>query len=282
MKLTSKKSTSLKIHFQITKFSNFQIIKIIMLATQWLDNVRAIMNAIEQTQMENIRKAAEAMADSIEWGRWVHTFGCGHATLPIEEMYPRIGGFVGFHPIIELPLSFFTHITGEMGVHQFVFLERVEGYGVEIMKGYNFDERDTMWLFSHSGINNVNIDVAIEAKKKGMKVIAFGSAAAAKGKQTRHTSGKTIFDIADVVVDTCAPVEDASVPLKNHRDKIGPVSTMAFVTCVWMTVTTVAEILADRGVKLYIHPSHNVPGDTTAKERLDEALAEYKRRIAGV
>jgi hypothetical protein len=29
-------------------------------------------------------------------------------------------------------------------------------------------------------------------------------------------------------------------------------------------------------------PSHNVPGDTTAKERLDAALAEYKRRIAGV
>ncbi len=253
-----------------------------MLAKQWLRNVRGIMDAIEQTQTDNIGKAAEVMADSIECGRWVHTFGCGHATLPIEEMYPRIGGFVGFHPMIELPLSFFTHITGEMGVHQFVFLERVEGYGVEIMKGYNFDPRDTMWLFSHSGINNVNIDVAIEAKKKGMKVIAYGSAAAAKGKQTRHSSGKTIFDIADIVVDTCAPVEDASVPLKNHQDKIGPVSTMAFVTSVWMTVTTVAEILADRGVKLFIHPSHNVPGDTTAKQRLEEALAEYKKRVAGI
>ena len=253
-----------------------------MLAKQWLSNTRGIMNKIEETQMENIYKAAEMMADSIESGRWVHTFGCGHATLPIEEMYPRIGGFVGFHPMIELPLSFFTRITGEMGVHQFIFLERVEGYGVEIMKGYNFDSRDTMWLFSHSGINNVNIDIAIEARKKGMKVIAFGSAAAAKGKQTRHSSGKTIFDLADLVVDTCAPVEDASVPLRHHSDKIGPVSTMAFVTCVWMTITTVAEILADRGVKLYIHPSHNVPGDDTAKQRLEEALAEYKKRIAGV
>jgi hypothetical protein len=49
-----------------------------------------------------------------------------------------------------------------------------------------------------------------------------------------------------------------------------------------MTVTTVAEILADRGVKLHIHPSHNIPGDTTARQRLDAALAEYKRRLAGV
>ncbi|MBK7733487.1 MAG: sugar isomerase domain-containing protein [Bacteroidales bacterium] len=253
-----------------------------MLAIEWLNNARNVMNNIEETQLENIRKAAEVMADTIECGRWVHTFGCGHATLPIEEMYPRIGGFVGFHPMIEIPLSFFTHITGEMGVHQFVFLERVEGYGVEIMKGYTFDKRDTMWLFSHSGINNVNIDIALESKKRGMKVVVFGSAAAAKGKKTRHSSGKTIFDIADIVVDTCAPLADASVNLRNHHDRIGPVSTMAFVTCVWMTITTVAEILVDRGVKLYIHPSHNVPGDNTARERLDEALAEYKRRIAGV
>jgi uncharacterized phosphosugar-binding protein len=253
-----------------------------MLAKLWLENARDVMTRIEETQMENIRKSALLMADTIECERWVHTFGCGHATLPIEEMYPRIGGFVGFHPMIELPLTFFTRITGEMGVHQFVFLERVEGYGKEIMKGYDFDERDIMWLFSHSGINNVNIDIALEAKKKGMKVIVFGSAASAKGKKTRHSCGKTIFDLADIVVDTCTPLEDASVPLKNHQDKIGPVSTMAFITCVWMTVTTVAEILADRGIKLYIHPSHNVPGDNTARQRLDEALAEYKKRITGV
>lgn len=253
-----------------------------MLAKSWLENTRQIMSRIEETQIENIKKAAHIMADSIECGRWVHTFGCGHATLPIEEMYPRIGGFVGFHPIVELPLTYFTNITGQMGVHQFIFLERVEGYGIEIMKGYDFDSRDCMWLFSHSGINNVNIDIALEAKKKGMKVIVFGSAAEAKGKKTRHSSGKNIFEIADIVVDTCAPLEDASVTLKNHVDKIGPVSTMAFITCVWMTVTTVAEILVERGVKLFIHPSHNAPGAANSKERLDAALNEYKRRVAGV
>lgn len=253
-----------------------------LLAKEWLNSTRKVMDTIEATQMENIRKAAELMANSIAAGRWVHTFGCGHATLPIEEMYPRIGGFVGFHPMIELPLTFFTNIVGGMNVHEFVFLERVEGYGQEIMKGYAFDPRDTMWIFSHSGINNVNIDIALESKKRGMKVIAYGSAAAAKGKKTRHASGKTIFDIADLVVDSCAPLQDASVNLKNHRDKIGPVSTMAFITTVWMTITTVAEILTERGEKLYIHPSHNVPGDTTARERLTEALDMYKKRIAGV
>jgi len=253
-----------------------------MLALQWLSNARNVMQAIEDSQLENIRKAAEVMADTIEAERWVHTFGCGHATLPVEEMYPRIGGFVGFHPIIELPLSYFTHIVGDMGVQQFVFLERVEGYGKEIMKGYNFDTRDTLWIFSHTGINAVNIDVALTAKEKGMKVIAFGSAENIENRTTRHSSGKTLYDVADIFVSTCAPIEDASVPLKNHFDKVGPVSTLAFVTTVWMTIVTVAEILEERGVKLHIHPSHNVPGDTTAHERLDEALKTYKERVAGV
>jgi uncharacterized phosphosugar-binding protein len=238
------------------------------------------MDDIESTQLDSIQAAAEIMADSIQAERWVHTFGCGHATIPVEEMYPRIGGFVGFHPMVELPLTFFTRITGEMGIHQFLFLERAEGYGNAIMKSYSFDKRDTLWIFSHTGINNVNIDVALRAKELGLKVIASGSAS--QVGEPRHPSGKTLFELADVVIDTKVPAGDSAVPLKNHVDNVGPVSTMAFVTVVWMTITSVAEILAERGVRLFIHPSHNVPGDTTAHERLDEALAVYKQRIAGV
>ena len=251
-----------------------------MLSNRWLSNTRAVLDDIESSQLPAIQRAAELMADSIAAERWVHTFGCGHATIPVEEMYPRIGGFVGFHPMIELPLTFFTRITGEMGIHQFLFLERAEGYGEAIMKAYTFDSRDTMWIFSHTGINNVNIDVALRAKSLGMRVIATGSASQAA--KSRHPSGRTLFEIADVVIDTCVPAGDASVPLKGHVDNVGPVSTMAFVAVVWMTITAVAELLAERKVKLFIHPSHNVPGDTTAGERLDAALTEYKRRIAGV
>ena len=240
------------------------------------------MDAIERTQVPAIRQAAELMANSIAAERWVHTFGCGHATIPVEEMYPRIGGFVGFHPIVELPLTFFTRITGEMGIHQFLFLERAEGYGQAIMKSYTFDARDTMWIFSHTGINSVNIDIALRAKELGMRVVATGSAEQASSSTPRHPSGKKLFDLADVVIDTRVPAGDSSVPLAGHQDNVGPVSTMAFVTVVWMTITTVAEILAARGVKLFIHPSHNVPGDTTAHVRLDAALAEYKRRVSGV
>ena len=250
-----------------------------MYAKDWLKNAHEIMSTIEETQLENIRKAATIMADSIEKGRWVHTWGCGHATIPCEEMYPRIGGIVGFHPLCELPLTFFTQIIGQMGIHQFLYLERLEGYAQQIMKNYEFATDDCLWIFSHTGINAVNIDMALEAKKRGMKVIAFGSAANTGDKPGRHSSGKNLFQIADVVVDSCVPLQDASVTTEKQFDKIGPLSTLGFVTLVWTTVCTVVEILEQRGVKIYINPSHNVPGDTTAQERLDAAIDEYKRRL---
>ncbi len=250
-----------------------------MYAKDWLNNAHALMHNIEESQMENVRKAAEVMAGSIQAGRWVHTWGCGHATIPCEEMYPRIGGIVGFHPLCELPLTFFTQIIGQMGIHQFLYLERLEGYAQHIMKNYKFDAQDCLWIFSHTGINAVNIDMANEARKRGMKVIVYGSAANTGDKPGRHSSGKNLFQCADIVVDSCVPLQDASVTTKDQFDKIGPLSTLGFVSLVWMTVCTVVEILEERGVKLYINPSHNVPGDTTAQERLDAAIAEYQKRL---
>lgn len=147
-----------------------------MLALEWLKNAHGIMEKLEATQLEEYQKGSH------RYGRFYRSrslgthVGCGHATIPVEEMYPRIGSFVGFHPLCELPLTFFTQIIGQMGIHQFLFLERAEGYGQEIMKNYDFDAKDCIWIFSHTGINAVNIDIALEAKKRGMKVIVYGSA----------------------------------------------------------------------------------------------------------
>ena len=121
--------------------------------------------------------------------------------------------------------------------------------------------------------------MANEAHKRGMKVIVYGSAGFTGDKPGRHSSGKNLFQCADVVVDSCVPLQDASVTTQHQFDKIGPLSTLGFVSLVWMTVCTVVEILEARGVKLYINPSHNVPGDTTAQQRLDAAIDEYKKRL---
>ena len=100
-----------------------------MLALNWLSNTRAVMDDIQATQLPAIRRAAE-LDGGFHRGRTVGAY----VRLRSRDDSCRgdvsaHGGFVGFHPMVELPLTFFTRVTGEMGIHQFLFLERAEGYG---------------------------------------------------------------------------------------------------------------------------------------------------------
>ena len=45
-----------------------------MLALEWLNNARSVMDQIENEQMENIEEAASLMADSIEEEHWRNTY----------------------------------------------------------------------------------------------------------------------------------------------------------------------------------------------------------------
>ena len=130
-----------------------------MLALEWLKNAHGIMEKLEATQLENIKKAATVMADSIEAGRWVHTFGCGHATIPVEEMYPRIGSFVGFHPLCELPLTFFTQIICQ--------LEEVLSAGVAAGLVARFSGR-TVYDNFHAALLGFQCHVYIDGIDTGM------------------------------------------------------------------------------------------------------------------
>ena len=46
-------------------------------------------------------KAAEMCAETINSGKLVHLFGSGHSVLPIQDMFPRYGGVVGWHPLMD-------------------------------------------------------------------------------------------------------------------------------------------------------------------------------------
>ena len=53
-----------------------------MLAKTWLQNARSIMDKIEETQLDNIQKAAEIMADTIEagtMGSYIWMWSCYHS-----------------------------------------------------------------------------------------------------------------------------------------------------------------------------------------------------------
>jgi len=247
-------------------------------AGEWVKNAKKIIDSIKETQMDSIEKAANAIADSIISGHVCYLFGVGHSHMAVEEMFPRYGGVVGFYPIIELPLSFFTHITGDMGVAQFGFLERTEGYGRKILENYVLDHQDTMIVYSHSGINPVIVDVALGAKENGVTLIAVTSPAHSKALKSGHSSGKKLFEIADIVIDTCVPYEDVMIKIEGLNQKVGPGSTIGSVVVANLISCLVAKKIIEKGGKPMINP---VPGVTPNFEKiLKENVREFRRRVA--
>ena len=96
---------------------------------QYLAAVRAAIDAIEATQLPAIREAAAQFAATILKGRLVHVFGTGHSRMAVEEMFPRYGSFPGFHPIVELSMTYHNPVVGANGQRQAMFLENVQGFG---------------------------------------------------------------------------------------------------------------------------------------------------------
>ena len=130
---------------------------------------------VRATQAQAIDHAARACAASIAADKLVFSFGTGHGALPALEMFPRTGTIVGFRPIVESTMISFHRVWGDMGARQYRFIHAVEGYGRAILRSHHLDPKDSIVLFSHSGVNAVILDVALSAKEKGLTVIAVTS-----------------------------------------------------------------------------------------------------------
>ena len=131
---------------------------------QYLAAVRSSIDAIEATQLPSIRQAAARFATAIDKGRLVHVFGTGHSRMAVEEMFPRYGSFPGFHPIVELSMTYHNTVVGANGQRQAMFLENVQGFGPVLWRNFATSPDDALLAISTSGCNAVTIDVALEAK----------------------------------------------------------------------------------------------------------------------
>ena len=104
--------------------------------SQYLRAARQAIDDIEATQLPAIREAARHFATTILAGRLVHVFGTGHSRMAVEEMFPRYGSFPGFHPIVELSMSYHNPVVGANGQRQAMFLENVQGFGPVLWRNF--------------------------------------------------------------------------------------------------------------------------------------------------
>ena len=241
---------------------------------------KGLLEQLQETQQAAIARAADHCAKSIGSGKLVHLFGTGHGSFPALEAFPRSGSLVGFHPIAELPITLIHHVYGDMGVPQYRFLHRQEGYGRAILEGHRLDPADTLVLFSHSGINPVVLDMALMAKEKGLALVGVTSRPHSQATASRHSSGKKLYEVADVVIDTGAPLGDACVRLDGLDDPVAAVSSMLVMTVVDAMIAETARILVERGTPPHVEVNLNVPREGSARAQNDAGYAELWRRIA--
>jgi uncharacterized phosphosugar-binding protein len=234
---------------------------------------------VRSTQAEAIDRAAETCARSIAADKLAFSFGTGHGALPALEMFPRTGTIVGFRPIVESTMISFHRVWGDMGARQYRFIHAVEGYGKAILRSHQLDPADSIVLFSHSGVNAVILDIALGAKESGLTVIAVTSLPHSSASPSRHSSGKRLFEVADIVIDTRTSLSDASIRIAGLDARVGANSTSVAIAIAHSIVAATAEKLVQRGVQPLVMVNPNTADREAANAANDRNYEELWRRL---
>jgi uncharacterized phosphosugar-binding protein len=246
---------------------------------QYLAAMRAAVEAIEATQLPAIRQAAARFAATILAGRLVHVFGTGHSRMAVEEVFPRYGSFPGFHPIVELSMTYHNPVVGANGQRQAMFLENVQGFGPVLWRNFATAPEDALLAISTSGCNAVTIDVAIEAKRLGMWVAALTSTAHAGVSTSRHESGQKLHEVADLVLDQKAPAGDSAVWVEGLETPVSPISSVSGCAIINMVKAEVARLLTEAGAPPKVLTAACHLGAERARLLFEETYDDYRRRV---
>jgi uncharacterized phosphosugar-binding protein len=246
---------------------------------QYLAAVRKALDAIEATQLDAIRQAAARFAATILAGRLVHVFGTGHSRMAVEEVFPRYGSFPGFHPIVELSMTFHNPVIGANGQRQAMFLENVQGFGPVLWRNFATSPDDALLAISTSGCSAVTIDVALEAKRRGMFVVALTSLPHSRVSSSKHESGRKLSDVADLVINQCAPAGDSAVWIDGLETPVAPVSSVSGCTVINLLKADVARHLTMSGQPPNVLTAACHLGDERARALFEATYDDYRRRV---
>ncbi len=239
---------------------------------------QAIIHNLEQineTQGENIHRAASLMRDAIANDRLIHVYGGGgHTTLPVGEMFFRAGGLSCINPVMETGLSVFNQAL------KYLELERTVNFGTAIIKYYDLQKDDLLIIFHNIGINPATIDAAMEAKRRGVKIIAVSSAAWQNEMPAdhfiRHPNKTNLNDYADVCIEDFNPVGDAVVTVPGLDTPIAPLSNIADFYIAHLLEIETVRLCVEAGIVPPVWSSANTPG---GDEKNAAYLEKYRPRV---
>ena len=237
-----------------------------------LNYAKYVQDVVEQIagEAEAIGRAAELVADAIERDELVHVIGPGgHSNMAVEEVLWRAGGLAPINAILD-PGTNVIH-----GAKRSNIIERCPGYGIRVLDAYGLNRPGEVLIIVNAyGINSMTIDVAVEAKKRGLKTIAITSDSFAKiapqGAPSRHPSGKNLYENVDIYINNHLPVGDACISIEGMEQKMGPMSTFCNCFAIDCLMMKAAEKLIAKGITPPVWMSANMPGGDEANKALEE------------
>lgn len=244
-----------------------------MSATHYFERIGIVLERILTTQLDRVREAGALAATVIAGGGRVYLFGSGHSVIPVMDVFPRYGSFVGFYPLYD-PRLMWSNVIGPQGARELLWIERREGYIAQFLQSYPMGSGDCLVVFSHGGLNAAPIEAALYARERGAKVVTVSSLQNAAIGQRGHSSGKALADLADIVIDNCVEPEDAQVDI-GRREKVGAASTVAVVAIAMALVSETGSRLSASGYPLTTFVSPNVEG--VPKDHNLRVFDEYAR-----
>jgi uncharacterized phosphosugar-binding protein len=232
--------------------------------------MHSLLHQIIESQMVNIDRAAQLIADAIAADGILYTFGTGHSHVVAEDVAYRAGGLAPVDAILEASL------TGHEKVRQSEFMERVEGMAAVIIDYYGITTKDALVVISNSGRNAAPIEMASLAKERGVPVIAITSLAHSQGTISRHSSGKKLYQIADVVIDNLCPKGDAMIHMDGLPVPVGASSGVAGMFIMHTLIVQTIQNLLERGIQPPVFMSGNLDGSDEFNRHL---LERYHSRV---
>jgi len=221
-------------------------------------------------EQENMELAAAACASSVMKDRLIHVFGCGHSQMFAMEVFYRAGGLVPVNALLIPHLALFP--KAKLSTLQ----ERIEGFSDQYLRLEDVSKEDTMIVVSISGRNAGVVDMAMEAKKIGMKVIALTSLEFSANVASRHSSGKSLKDVADIIIDVKCVAGDACLSMDQLDAKFCGTSTILGMSIMNGIMARTVELCVEHGVIPPIYVSSNLDSGDAVNAKY---IAKYNKLI---
>ncbi|MCD6291491.1 MAG: sugar isomerase domain-containing protein [Anaerolineae bacterium] len=126
-------------------------------------------------------------------------------------------------------------------------LERLPGFGAQIIEETPIGPGDVLISVSVSGRNVTVVEATQAAKARGARIIALASLQYSRSVSPRRPGMPRLFEIADLVLDNRVPIGDALVEIDGLLQRVGPSSTVTGAAILNAVVMRTAEILSERG-----------------------------------